>query len=45
MILTGESMRKETCQSATLSTTNRMWTGVNLNPNIRGEKLATNRLS
>ena len=32
---------KKTCHSATWSTTNRMWTGLNLNPDLRGDRLAT----
>jgi hypothetical protein len=31
--------------SATLSTTNPTWTGPGSNPGLRGERLATNRLS
>jgi hypothetical protein len=47
MKLTGEtrSTREETCPSATLSTTNLTRTDPGLNPGLRGEKPATNRLS
>jgi hypothetical protein len=47
MILTGEtqSARKNTCSSATLSTTNLTWTDLASNPGIRGERSATNCLS
>jgi hypothetical protein len=47
MKLTGEnrSTRRETCPSATLSTTNPTWTDSGSNPGLRGEKPATNRLS
>jgi hypothetical protein len=47
MKLTGESRstRGETCPSATLSTTNPTWTDPGSNPCLRGEMLATNRLS
>jgi hypothetical protein len=43
MILTGENRRtlKKTIPSATLSTTNPTW----INPGLRGERRATNRLS
>jgi hypothetical protein len=42
--LTGEkrSTRRETCPSATLSTTNRTWTGLGLNQDLRGERPLTN---
>jgi hypothetical protein len=44
MILTGEnrSTRGKTCPSAI---TNPTWTDLGLNPGLRGEKPATNRLS
>jgi hypothetical protein len=48
MKLTGEKTEKnqgKTCPSATLSTTNPTWTDPGLNPGLRGERLATNRLS
>jgi hypothetical protein len=47
MKLTGEnrSTRGKTCPSATLSTTNPTWTDPGLSPGLRGERLATNRLS
>ena len=47
MKLTGEnrSTRGKTCPSATLSTTNPTWTRPGLNPGLRGERPATNRLS
>ena len=47
MKLTGEnrSTRGKTCPSATLSTTNPTWTGPGSNLGLRGERLATNRLS
>jgi hypothetical protein len=47
MKLTGEnrSTRRKTCPSATLSTTNPTWTDPGSNPGLRGERLATNRLS
>ena len=46
MKLTGEnrSIRGKTCPSATLSTTNPTRTDPGSNPNLRGERLATNRL-
>ena len=47
MKLTGEnrSTRGKTCPSATLSTTNPTWTDPGLNPDLRGERPATNRQS
>jgi hypothetical protein len=47
MKLTGEnrSTRGKSCRSATLSTTNPTWTDPGLNPGLRGERPATNRLS
>jgi hypothetical protein len=47
MKLTGENLstRGETCPSAILSTTNPTWTDPGLNPGLRGETPATNRLS
>jgi hypothetical protein len=47
MKLTGEnrSTRRKTCPSATLSTTNPTWTDPGSNPDLRGERPATNRLS
>jgi len=47
MILTGENRktRRETCPSATLSTTNPTWTDPGANPGLSGERPATNRLS
>jgi hypothetical protein len=47
MKLTGEnrSTRGETCPSATLATTNPTWTDPGSNPDLRGERPATNRLS
>jgi hypothetical protein len=47
MKLTGENRgtRGKTCPSAILSTTNPSWTDPGLNPGLRGEKPATNRLS
>jgi hypothetical protein len=36
---------KETCPSATLSTTNSTWTNSGVNPGLRREMSATNRLS
>jgi hypothetical protein len=47
MQLTGEnrSTRRETCLSATFSTTNPTWTDPGSNPGLRGERPATNRLS
>jgi hypothetical protein len=35
----------ENCRSATLSTTNPTWTEPGLNPGLRGERPATNRVS
>jgi hypothetical protein len=35
----------KTCQSVTLSSTNPTWTDTGLNPDFRGERPATNRLS
>jgi hypothetical protein len=47
MKLTGEnrSTRGKICHSATLSTTNPTWIDLGLNPGLRGERPATNRLS
>jgi hypothetical protein len=47
MKLTGEnrSTRGKTCPSATSSTTNPTWTNLGSNPNLRGERPATNRLT
>jgi hypothetical protein len=44
---TGEtrSTQGKTCPNATLSTTNPTWTDPGLNPVLRGERSATNRLS
>jgi hypothetical protein len=44
---TGENRRtlRKTCPSATLSTTNPIWTGPGANPGLRDEKPATNCLS
>jgi hypothetical protein len=36
---------RKTCPSATLSTTNPTWTDLGANPGLRGEKMATDRLS
>jgi hypothetical protein len=45
MVLTREnrSTWRKTCLSATLSTTNRTWTGLGLNPGLRSERPATGR--
>jgi hypothetical protein len=47
MILTGENRktRRNTCLSATLSTTNPTWIDQGANPGLRGERPATNDLS
>jgi hypothetical protein len=47
MMLTEEkrSTGRETCNSATLSTKNPTLTGLGLNPSLRCERPATNRLS
>jgi hypothetical protein len=46
MILKAENQTlRQTCPSATLSTTNPTWTDVVANPEARGEKPTTNRLS
>jgi hypothetical protein len=47
MNLTGEnrSTRRKTCPNATLSTTNPTWIDPGSNPDLRGERPATNRLS
>jgi hypothetical protein len=47
MILTGENqrIRRKTCPSATLSTTNPTWIDSGSNLSLRGERLATNDLS
>jgi hypothetical protein len=47
MKLTGKtrSTREKTCPSTTLSTTNPTWTDPGLDPGLRGERPATNRLS
>jgi hypothetical protein len=39
------STRRKTCPSATLSTTNPAYTDPGWNPGLRGERLATKRLS
>jgi hypothetical protein len=39
------STRRETCPSATLSTTNATWTDPGSTPGLRDERQATNRLS
>ena len=46
MILRDEnrSTRRKICPSATLSTTNPTWTGLGVNPGLRGERPTTNRL-
>jgi hypothetical protein len=47
MILTGKNRRtrRETCRSATLSTTNRTWIEPGANPGLRRKTPATNHLS
>jgi hypothetical protein len=47
MILTGENRgtRRQTCPSATLSTTNPTWIEPGANPGLRGERPVTNRLT
>jgi hypothetical protein len=48
MILTGKTQRtqkRKTCDSATLSTTNPIWTDLCVNPGLWGERPATNCLS
>jgi hypothetical protein len=47
MILTGENRRtqRKPCSSATLSTTNPTWIDPGANPELRGERPATNDLS
>jgi hypothetical protein len=40
-----EVLEEKACPSANLSTTNPTWTGVGLNPCLRGEMPATTRLS
>jgi hypothetical protein len=47
MKLTGQnrSTRVKACPIATLSTTNPTWTDPGSNLDLRGERLATNRLS
>jgi hypothetical protein len=47
MKLTGENRRTrgKTCPSATLSTTNPIWTEPGSNPGLRGGRPAANRLS
>jgi hypothetical protein len=47
MILTEENRRtqRNICPSATLSTTNPTWNDPGVNPGLRGERPATNRLS
>jgi hypothetical protein len=47
MILTEDTrnIRRKFCSSATLSTTNLTWTDPGANPDFRGERPATNRLS
>ena len=47
MILTGENRRTErkTRPSAILFTTDPTWTDLGLNPDLRGERPATKRLS
>jgi hypothetical protein len=47
MKLTGENLntRRRACPSATLSTTNPLWTDPGSGPGLRGERPATDRLS
>jgi hypothetical protein len=47
MILTGENRKtqRETCHSATLPTTNTIWSDPGSNPDFHSDRLATNRLS
>jgi hypothetical protein len=47
MILTGENRKtlRKTCPGATLSTTKPTWIDQGANPVLRGERLATTRLS
>jgi hypothetical protein len=47
MIMTGESQRtrRQTCPSATLSTTNPTWTDPGTNLGLHGERPATNCLT
>jgi hypothetical protein len=47
MILTGENLRirRKTCPSATMSTTNPTWINPNAKQDLRVERPATNRLS
>jgi hypothetical protein len=47
MILTGENRKtlRETCPSATLSTSNTTWTTLGSKSGLRSEKVATDRLS
>jgi hypothetical protein len=47
MIWTGENRRtrRKTCPSATLSTTNHTWSEPGANPDLRGKRPVTNRLS
>jgi hypothetical protein len=40
-----EELGKKTCPSADLSTTNPKWTDPGENPDLRGERQATNHLS
>jgi hypothetical protein len=46
-IFTGENRRtrRKTCPNATLSTTNHTWIGTGVNPDLQGERPATNDLS
>jgi len=47
MILTGvnRSTQRETCPSATLPTTNLVWSDLRSIPGLRGERLASNRVA
>jgi hypothetical protein len=47
MVLTGENRRtqRKTCRNATLCITNPIWTDAGANPDLRGERPATNSLS
>jgi hypothetical protein len=45
MILARKTTGRKTCSVATLSITNPTSTGRGMNPDLRGEKLATDRLN
>ena len=47
MVMTGEDQNigTETCHSVTVSTINRTWNGLGLSQDLRGDRLASDRLN